>query len=98
MKTPNLDRRLKQHDRLCKMFEFNLGTDRYCSCGRDAAIVELKVFTDGMEWLLKAKEYLDRNDILYSNSEAGEELREIVERAEHERIIGTKPRTKQTKG
>ena len=98
MKTTNLDRRLKQHDRLCKMHQYSLQDEMYCSCGRDAAIAELKVLADGMEWLYRAHQYYERNDQISANSEAGAELRDIIERAINERIISTKSRSKQAKG
>jgi hypothetical protein len=97
MNTPNLDKRLKHHDRMCKMHDFSLREERYCSCGKDSAIVELSVLLAAMEWLVKADEWFSRNDALDTHSLAVGELKEIIERAKHERIISTKSSVRQTR-
>ena len=51
MNTTNIERRLKDHDRLCKMHEYSLGDARRCTCGRDEAVKELKALRKRVEEL-----------------------------------------------
>lgn len=41
----NIEKRLKNHDSMCRMHVYSDGAARRCTCGRDAAIDELKELT-----------------------------------------------------
>jgi hypothetical protein len=98
MNTPNLDKRLKHHDQMCWVHIYSLGDDRKCTCGKDSAVTEKEVLVAAMEWLIKADDWLNSgNTVISHQSFAAVELREIIERAKHERIIGTKPSVRQTR-
>jgi hypothetical protein len=99
MNTPNLDKRLKHHDQMCWVHIHSLGDDRKCTCGKDSALIEKEVLVDALEMLVKIDEFLRDSAIgrIESNSAAHFETQEIIERAKHERIIGTKPSVRQTR-
>lgn len=81
MKTKFLDKVLKNHSPLCKIFIFSDGDNRRCSCGKDGAAIEKDVLASGFEWLLRAYEWFGKNDSMSANSTAYKELEKIVKRA-----------------
>ena len=54
-----LDDRLKQHDELCKKHEYWRGPDKTCTCGRDAALIELAALREFRQYFLDMDECSD---------------------------------------
>jgi hypothetical protein len=51
MKTKNLDRVLKNHFQYCKMHQYSLLKERYCSCGIEGARQEVEDIKKRLEEL-----------------------------------------------
>lgn len=44
-----IERRLRYHPQSCAMHTYSLQEKRHCSCGRDAALLELRL----LRWLVR---------------------------------------------
>lgn len=86
MKTKALDKLLENHTPTCTIHIYSADV-RKCSCGRNDAIMEKGILLDALKWLFRAHQYLEDHDAIAANSEAGEELEAIIERAKNAKII-----------
>ena len=80
MKTPNLDKVLKNHFQHCKMHQYSLMKDRRCTCGVEGGRKEKEVFDLAIKWAERAYEWFEDHDTISVNSIAYKELEEIAEK------------------
>ena len=80
MKTKNLEKVLKNHAPTCTIHLFS-ADERRCSCGRDAALVELYDLRAGYNWALRAYRWFQNQTMIVVSSTAVSELEEIMKNA-----------------
>lgn len=72
-----IEKRLKDHDGFCRIHNYSLLNERFCTCGRDEAE---GIYNEILAFLKKLDTWLEDNDSLASNSFAHSELDVLIEK------------------